>query len=247
MMMMTMMIVVTLLTGGMYSTPTLTHVLPCKGFRVNAVEIHGDDVFVVRPHSQEIKVYDAVSFALLRKITVPGIGSSLTGLAACARNHCLYAADIWRDKIHRVDLSVKSSNAVDTWSEVPRPSGLSVNRSDNVVVACWAENKLQEYTTHGTLVREICLQTNPLHATQLSSGDYVVTASGKVSVVGVNGQVLQRYGKSPTTGTAQIKNPSSLAVTKNDSILVTDVSNNRILSLNNSLSSVQELALSMVV
>ena len=106
-------------------------------------------------HTLTKLVYNAVSFTLLHEITVPGIGSSLIGLGACARNHCLYVSDAWRDKIHRVDLSVGSRNAVDTWSAVPTPAGLSVNRSDNVVVACRMRNKLQEYTMHGTLVREM--------------------------------------------------------------------------------------------
>ena len=39
-----------------------------------------------------------------------------------------------------------------------------------------------------------------------------------------------------------MKNPSSLAVTKNDDILVADEDNNRILSINSSLGSIQELA-----
>jgi len=40
-----------------------------------------------------------------------------------------------------------------------------------------------------------------------------------------------------------MKNPSSLAVTKNDDILVADSSNDRIVSINRSTGCVQELAL----
>jgi len=80
-----------------------------------------------------------------------------------------------------------------------KPAGLSVNKTHNLVVACDVANKLQEFTTHGTLEREICLQagvTDPWHAIQLSTGDYVVsqfTSSGVVSVVGVDGQVVHSY------------------------------------------------------
>ena len=42
-----------------------------------------------------------------------------------------------------------------------------------------------------------------------------------------------------------MKFPSSLAVTKNDDILIADQGNNRILSINSSLGSIQELALSV--
>jgi len=131
---------------------------------------------------------------------------------------------------------------------VADPAGLSVNRAHNVVVACCGDNKLQEYTTHGSLVREICLQagvTSPWHAVQLSSGDYVVSqwSPSVVSVVGVNGQVRHSYGQSQTSDVGQMKIPAGLAVTKNDDILVADSGNNRILSMNSSLSSIQELTL----
>jgi len=42
-----------------------------------------------------------------------------------------------------------------------------------------------------------------------------------------------------------MKNSTSLAVTKNDDILVADEDNNRILSINSSFDSIQELALSV--
>ena len=48
-----------------------------------------------------------------------------------------------------------------------------------------------------------------------------------------------------TSGAGQMKNLASLAVTKNDDILVADSDNNRILSINSSLGSIQELALSV--
>ena len=43
----------------------------------------------------------------------------------------------------------------------------------------------------------------------------------------------------------QMRYPTSLAVTKNDDILVADARNNRILSMNSSLSSAQQLTLSV--
>jgi len=42
-----------------------------------------------------------------------------------------------------------------------------------------------------------------------------------------------------------MKNPTNLAVTKNDNILVADADNNRILSINRSTGCVQELSLSV--
>jgi len=208
----------------------------------------GDDVFVLRWSGSQVEVYDARTFALQCHIRIPGLGSPSYGLAASIHNDCLYASDCSNRRIHRVDLS--DSSAVKQWSVASRPRGLSVNKEHNVVVACQGAHKLQEYTTHGTLVREISLQqvgvSSPFHAVQLSTGDYVVsrnTSPGAVSVVGIDGQVVHSYGQSQASNVGPMSYPTSLAVTKNDDILVADRSNNRILSLDSSLSSAHELVL----
>ena len=206
----------------------------------------GDDVFVVRDGSQQVEVYDAATFTIQRHITVHGLGSFARGVTACARNKCLYLSDWLKDNVHRVELP--GGNAMQ-WSVAKGPDGLSVNIAHNLVVACKTANKLQEYTTHGSLVREICLQagvTNPWHAIQLSTGDYVVsqhTSLGVVGVIGVNGQVVHSYGQSQTSDVEEMRFPTNLAVTKN-TILVAN-HNNRILSINRSTGCVQVLALSV--
>ena len=130
------------------------------------------------------------------------------------------------------------------------PRGLSVNKEHNVVVACGGADKLREYTTHGTLVREMSLQqvglTDPWHAVQLSTGDYVVshyTLPGAVSVVGVDGNVVCRYHPTQTSNVGQMQGPGSLAVTKNGDVLVADDDNQRIVSMDSSLRYAQVLAL----
>jgi len=181
------MLCVAIVTAVKYSVPTLTHVIPSQDRgNVYAVTSLDDDVFVVRHNSQQVEVYDAVTFTLQRHITVHGLGVYGTftpGMTACDRNKCLYLSNYFNNSVHRVELS--GSNAEKNWSVASRPTGLSVNIAHNLVVACSGANKLQEYTTHGSLVREICLQagvTYPWHAIQLSTGDYVITP-GVVSVV----------------------------------------------------------------
>ena len=243
---------VTVITAVKSTTPTLTHVIPSQGGDgVTAVTSLADDVFVARFRSEQVEVYDAVTLTLQRRLTVPGLGtwlSGLAGIAACPINNCLYASNRDNKYVHRVELS--GSNAVKNWSVARGPVGLSVNSEHNLIAACSGANKLHEYTTHGSLVREICLQagvTSPWHAIQLSTGDYVVSqcTSPGVSVVGVDGQVVRSYGQSQTSDVGPMKGPSSLAVTKNDDILVADEVNNRILLINSSLGSIQELALSV--
>jgi len=239
----------TVLTAVKSSVPTPTHVIPSQDRgNVGAVTSLDDDVFVVRWNSQQVEVYDAVTFTFQRHITVHGLGLQTFGMTVCARNKCLYLSNLTNNSVHRVELS--GSNAVKKWSVASDPVGLSVNIAHNLVVACYAANKLQEYTTHGSLVREICLQAGvnqPWHAIQLSTGDYVVSqrmSPDVVSVVGVDGQVVLTYGLSQTSDVGQI-DPSSLAVTMNDNILVADLHNNRILSINRSTGCVQELTLSV--
>jgi len=244
------MTLLSLLTAVKSSAPKLTHVIQSQGRdRVSAVTSLGNEVFVLRlPSQQQVKVHDANTFTLQRYITVPGLGSRSCGLAACAHYKCLYVSDDNNSSIHRAELS--GSSAVKKWSVAGMPRGLSVNKEHNVVVACLMADKIQEYTTHGALVREISLEqadvTRPWHAVQLSTGDYVVSeceSPGAVSVVGIDGQVVRRYCPSPSSDLGEMKDPTGLAVTKDDDILVTDADNNRILLVNSSLSSARKLAL----
>ena len=134
------------------------------------------------------------------------------------------------------------------------PKGLSVNEAHNVLVTCYKAKRIQEYTTHGTLVRDIRLKagvTSPWHAVQLTSGHYVVSQNaspGVVSVVRGDGHVVHSCK-------TEMKYPTSVAVKQNDLIHVADSANdriltmdrilamNRILTMDSSLRSVEELAL----
>jgi len=247
-----------LLTVVKFSAPRLTHVIPSSARDtgpVTAVTSVGDKVFVMRKGSQQVDVYDSVTCTFQRRIRIHRLVRSWHvlnggnwGLAVCAHYQCLYACELIQDRIHRVELT--GSNAVKEWYVAHGPRGLSVNKAHNVVVACLEAKKIQEYTTHGTLVREIISLQNalidPWHAVQLSTGDYVVshdTSPGEVIVVGVDGRVVRRYRPSHSSDLGEMKYPTSLAVTKNDDIFVADSGNKRILSLNSSLSSAHELAL----
>ena len=241
---------VTVLTVVESNATTLTHVFHGRS-TANAVTSLGDDVFVIRYKSQHVRVYDAMTFTLRREIKVAGLGSEACGIAACARNKCLYLSSYDRDNstVHRITLSGKT--VVNRWSVGSCAAGLSVNKAHHLVVACKGADKLQEYTTNGMCVREICLKadvTSPWHAVQLSTGNYVVSQCkfpGVVSVVGVDGQVVHSFGLSQTSDVGEMVHPRSIAVTKNDNVLVADESNNRILSINTATGCVQELTLSV--
>jgi len=227
------------------------------GVSVTAVTSLDNEVFVIRYNSQVVEVYDTTTFAFQRNITVDGLGTLTSGMTACARSKYLYLSDFYDDRIYGV---LSCNNTVVTWSETETcgcgPAGLSVNNARNLIVVCYLDYKLQEYTTktqersiHFIHVRDICLpagMTLPWHAVQLSSGDFVVSQcmrEGVVSVVRIDGQVVESYGQSETSDVREMRYPTSLAVTKNDDILVADSDNNRILSINRSTGCVQKLAL----
>ena len=223
------------------SPPTVTHVIPGET-GVCAVTSLDDHVYVVRNNKNEVEVYDEVTLTLQRRLPVSGISYSASGIAACSRSKCLYLSDWNNPSIHRVDLATE---AVKKWPVAKKPEGLSVNRDYNLLVACMTDNKLQEYTTDGRLVREICLAADmgsPWQALQLSTDDYVVShcqSPGAVSIVGIDGGLKRSYGPSSLSDVGPLKYPRSLAVTKHGDILVADQGNNRILAINSSLTRAQ--------
>jgi len=231
------------------SPPTVTHVTS-KGGNVDGVTSLGDDVFVVRSKSQQrIEVYDANTFTLQRHITVPGLDGNSYGLVACPKNNCLYASDCDNHSIHRVDLS--GSNAVLKWS-VPRwPRGLSVNSEHNLLVVCLSARKLQIFTTHGTLLRDIQLPADieyQWHAVQLSTGQFLFSHGGslhRVCLVGVDGAVVRSYGGQQGSQLTQMNEPAGLAVDREGRVLVADEYNNRLLVIDQSLSSAHEMSVSV--
>ena len=223
-------------------SPTVTHVIPGDG--VGGVTSLGDDVFVVRwPTQQKIEVYNAKTFTFQRHITVPGLGDYSYGLAACPHNNCLYASDHFNASVHRVESS--GSNAM-KLSVARHPTSLSVNSEHNLLVR--GERKLQILTTHGSLLQDIQLQADiehPSHAVQLPTGQFLVSDAGslhRVCLVGVDGAVVRSYGGQPGSQLTQMDRPAGLAVDREGRILVADRVNNRLLVINQSLSSPNEIS-----
>ena len=200
---------------------------------------------------QKIEVYDAKTFTLQRHITVPGLSYSCYGLAACPYNNCLYASNFQNDSVHRVD--VRGINAATTWSVAQGPAGLSVNNEHNLLVVSEGERKLQIFTTHGTLLQNIQLQVgieSPRHAVQLSTGQFLVSHWGslhRVCLVGVDGAVVRSYGGQKGSQLTQMNGPRGLAVDREGRVLVADWDNNRLLMIDQSLSSALELSVGLFV
>jgi len=228
------------------SSPTVIHVIP-GGNCVGGVTSLGEEVFAVRYNSQQkIEVYDAKTFTLQRHITVPGLGSRAFGLAACPHNNCLYASDYDNHSVHKAELS--GSNAVMKWSVARQPAGLSVNSEHNLLVVSASERKLQIFTTDGSLLQKIQMQADieyPSHAVQLPTGQFLVSHYGslhRVCLVGDDGAVVRSYGGQAGSQLTQMNWPRGLAVDREGRVLVADEDNDRLLVIDQSLSSAHEMS-----
>ena len=125
-----------------------------------------------------------------------------------------------------------------------------MNSVNNLLVTCHIANRIKEYTTSGSLVREIVLNefdvSCPWHAIELTNGQLVVSHRGRVHDVSVvyTREVVTRASRNlQSTNNKPFKGPRQLAVCGNGHILVADYNNNRIVELNDSLTWSRDLPL----
>jgi len=136
--------------------PAVDHVFSVSG-DVTGITVLGSDVFVVR-HPSHVDVYDSTSFTSTRSLIITG-SEQLEGIVSCSHNNCLYVIDSAQDIIYRYDLS---NNVTTKWSMSGQCYGLSVTKTDNVLITLRLRNpkRIQEYTTHGSLIRDISLDNS---------------------------------------------------------------------------------------
>jgi 6-phosphogluconolactonase (cycloisomerase 2 family) len=219
-----------------------------SGFVVGVTSVD-DRLFVLRfPSQQRIEVYDLKTFTLQQTLQVTGLSDNYhNGLTACVMNKCLYVSDYDKADVYKVELRV--DNKISKWSVGHGPRGLSINSACNLLVACWHDQKIEEYeTTSGSLVREIRLQPydgkslSPLDVIELTSGQFLVSCRVGDDVydvveVDVNGRVVVSYtNQLQSTTKHKFDVPRRLAVNKNNEcILVADCNNDRVVILSRSL------------
>jgi sugar lactone lactonase YvrE len=204
-----------------------------------AVAALDNQVFVTRGQqitSNQIEVYSATTFQLTRYITVPGATGYLPGLTVSPTYNFLFASDNTNFFVHRVNLS---STLTIKWSVCNYPTGLSVNKAHNVLVAC-NSGSIQEYTTDGSLVRTLTDSGSNLYqAVETNERTLAVSRDSKNQVcqMSINGTVLKCFGTGASgSGPVQLYSPLGLAADRNGNIAVADSGNKRILVLNPTLS-----------
>jgi len=219
------------------SQPTLLHVISDSKSRppVNGVSVLGSQLFVARSYVKSLDVYNTISFTLTRKLKIPG-SKYLESIVACQHNNCLYISDTRQKILYRRRFD-RTENVRSNWSINERCGGLSVTRSYSVLVTLVDVRRVQEYTTDGSLMRDIRLENSiedPLHCIQLSSDRFVVshgnmsTDQSRVCIIDTNGHIVQSYGEHRGSGIGQMRKPSNTVVDKHGHVMVVDEYNNRV-------------------
>ena len=141
---------------------------------VTGIAATSSHLYVVRHGADHVEVRDKEKFNVTQSIHIPGLKSA-RGLAACEHYNCLYISDDELKVIHRVDLSNKS---VTKWSVNGQPCGISLTRKHNLIVTLCDTKRIVEYTTQGSLLREISLNDSidcPYSCIELSTGLFVIS------------------------------------------------------------------------
>ena len=214
---------------------------------VRGVTVLFDQVFVVHFGTPEVEVYDSNTLNLTSRLPVDGLVNPWD-LTSCSKFQCLYISDWHGGVIHRVELG----GATTRWKVNDRLFGLSVTPDPDfhLLVTCDDARKLKEFTTNGTLVREIILQedlVNPLHAIQFD-GQFIVSHASwdsdplhRVCIVNSTGHATRCYGGPPGSVAGQLNVPLHLVVDGEGNVLVADRNNQKVLLLNKTLDYVGEL------
>ena len=219
------------------------------GEAVLGVTSLGEEIYLLREKGRdEVEVYDVISYRLLRCLTVPN-SRGFSDMTSCANLLCLYISDPRVKCIHRLDLH---GNA-EQWPVSDPPVRLSVNANHNLIVTCREVGKIKEFSPRGELLRDVILPddvTHPLHAIQLTSGQFIVCHGStvlndrvhRVCKISSDGRhVVQSHGGHRGSDNGQYNGPLHLAVDDNEFVFVVDCCNRRVTLLSPTLEYVRQV------
>ena len=113
------------------SVARVVHTFP-EAEPVGGVTSLDNELFVLRNKAKDqVEVYDATTYSLLRQLTVPGL-KGLTDMTSCKHHRCLYISDHISKCVHRVELQGNATN----WPVNDEPCCISVTSQFTVLVTC---------------------------------------------------------------------------------------------------------------
>ena len=228
----------------------VVHTLP-EGRPVWGITSLAGEIYLLRQNKcDQVEVYDVITYRLQRCLTVPNI-KGFADMTSCEHCHCVYISDPSIECIHRLDVD----HAATRWPVNDRPQRLSVNAAHSLLVACHRVRKIKEFSSHGDLLRELTLPgdvTNPWHAIQLTSGQFIVCHGGRddpvnrVCVISADGRrIVHSHGgqRGSDTGHYDVLmcRLHHLAVDNNEFVFVVDAYNRRVTLLSPTLHYVRQV------
>ena len=217
--------------------------LPTFGY-VNGITSSNKELYVITSQSPDIDVYDIDTLVHRRKIRVEGL---VNGWDIVAHANVLYVSEYEAKQIHRIQLSDETTSH---WSVNSKYLRMSINKKGNIVVSCFDNNSIIEYTPTGSCIREIGVNeidgtiSGLHHAIQSDDDRFVIchtTAThDRVCIIDGYGEVMKTYGGGKGSRIGQMNYPCCLAIDRNGFILVADYNNKSIIQFNASLEFIRE-------
>ena len=228
----------------------VVHTLP-EGEPVGGVTSLAGEVYLLRWKARDqVEVYDAISYRLQRRLTVPNC-RGYADMTSCSHNRCVYVANVDDCCVHGLGVD---GTGTTWWCVNDQPRGLSVNAAHNLLVTCPLVRKIKEFSSHGKLLRELTLPddvTNPWHSIQLTSGQFIAChgdgddAVHRVCKMSDDGRhVVQSHGGQRGSANGQYDGPVHLAVDDNEFVFVADVDNRRVTLLSPTLGYIRQVVAS---
>lgn len=202
-----------------------------------------DEIYLLRgKDSDQVEVYSADTYCLLRCLTVPG-ARAFTDMTACEYFLCLYICDSIAECVHRLDLIDNATR----WPVGDVPCTLSVNpHSHSVVVTCNRAGRIKEFSPGGDLLRDVALPddvANPWHAIPLpGGGGGFVACHGTygdpvhgVCRLGSDGRLTASHADRSGSDVCRYDVPYHMAIDDDEFVFVADRNNRQVTLLSPTL------------
>ena len=223
--------------------PRVVHTFRAE-YSIIGLTLLNNELYLLDSEDQ-VSIYSTADFTLRRLITMPTMYVMCTSdITSCAQKQCVYVADRSHDAsyIHRVG----SDGSECKWRVRGAPYGLSVTHRAELLVTCndvdGSDKLLVLSSDSGQLVRQVLPQVEPrhlFHGLQLEDNRYLVChgkcGTGRISLVGANGRVIQRTSEDVRLG------QSYMAVDSNKFVFVADLYYKRVVLFDSSLKYVRNL------